>query len=249
MTWFIQTMTIVIALIFAWGGMEMVMSGGDEGKVHHGKEKMTNSIVGFIILLSAWLVVDTVLKTFVTGAELGVWNAIQCVDPVARTQTSTPGSVSTLPSGTLPSSGLAHSDARAVLGGINVVSSGNCTDRTNKSCTSLDGIQQQALTEIKSVISSCTNCNLEITAGTEIGHSNSCHTNGTCVDIRCANGCSLDQVAQVDSTAKANGARVVYETLDCGARDAAIARGVRAYCQSDSGYGHITGNHFSLYTE
>ena len=248
--WFIAISASTIALTFAWGGMKMVMSGGDMGAVSSARAIMTNSIIGLIIILGSWLIVDTMLKLFLNDQSYGVWNEVQCT--VLPPTTTTPGTPPVVggPSGKGPvAGGLSHADARTQLGGINVVSSGNCTDRTRDNCTSLDGIQPAALTEIKSVITSCSNCNLEITAGTETGHKNSCHVNGTCVDIRCANGCSQDQIVQINSSANANGARVVYETLDCGARDVARAKGVSAYCKSDSGYGHITGNHFSLYTQ
>lgn len=85
LTWTISIMASVIALVFAIGGMQMVMSGGSTEGVSKAKSKMTNSIIGFIILLSAWLVIDTIMKLIVntnSGAtsRLGTWNQIQCVD-------------------------------------------------------------------------------------------------------------------------------------------------------------------------
>ncbi len=250
--WLVGFLSAAGALIFAYGGFLMVTSAGDMGKVSHAKELMTNVVVGLVIFLSGYLVVDTVLKTLLNKSILGdetsaygPWNKIQCVERLTFSNT---------PTGTLiPTSGsvYSHTTAVDVLNklGVEVISSGNCTDRTNKSCTSLEGIQQTAFAEIVQTIEKCAGCNLQITAGTETGHSNSCHVGGTCVDVRCEGGCSSDQVVKVSSSAAASGASVVYETLSCSARDAARAQGVTAYCKSDSGYGHITGDHFSLYTD
>lgn len=91
--WFIGIMASVIALIFAIGGMKMVMSGGSEG-VSEAKSMMTNSVIGFIILLSAYLVVDTLMKLFVDNSKLGTWNEIQCVVQPVKTA-DVPGSTST----------------------------------------------------------------------------------------------------------------------------------------------------------
>ncbi len=84
LTWGITIMISVIVLIFAWGGLKMVMSAGNTEGVSEAKGMMTNSIIGFIILLSAWLVVDTILKLVLTDDQnvrhkMGMWNEISCV--------------------------------------------------------------------------------------------------------------------------------------------------------------------------
>ena len=77
--WFIKAMAAVIALIFAWGGMKMVMSAGNTEGVSEAKGMMTNAVIGFIILLAAWLIVDTILKAVTNEGTLGPWNEITCV--------------------------------------------------------------------------------------------------------------------------------------------------------------------------
>jgi len=79
LTWFITIMASIIALTFAFGGMKMVMSGGNGEAVSQAKGMMTNSVIGLIILLSSYLIVDTFLKLFVKDALLGTWNKIDCV--------------------------------------------------------------------------------------------------------------------------------------------------------------------------
>lgn len=79
--WIIGVMATVCAVVIAVAGLKMATAGGDTGAVSSAKEMITNTIIGFIILLAAWLIVDTVMRTFV-GDEIpgfGPWNSIQCV--------------------------------------------------------------------------------------------------------------------------------------------------------------------------
>ncbi len=92
--WLVQIMVVLAGLILAWAGFTMVTSGGSSEKISHAKEMMVNSLIGFIILLSAWLVVDTILKALVgeTLPGYGPWNEIQCsTSPAAQALQSTAG--------------------------------------------------------------------------------------------------------------------------------------------------------------
>ena len=100
--WFIGIMASIIALMFAWGGMQMVMSAGNTGAVSAGKEKMTNAVIGLVIILGAWLIVDTVLKV-VMGGNIGVWNKVECVANPSRTATPPPSLSATGGSGSVGS--------------------------------------------------------------------------------------------------------------------------------------------------
>lgn len=89
--WIITVMSTICALVIVVAGFKMVTAGGDTGQVSEARSMITNTIVGFIILLAAWLIVDTVLKVFVSGSATGTgaaeipgfgpWNRIQCVPP------------------------------------------------------------------------------------------------------------------------------------------------------------------------
>ncbi len=95
LTWFIGIMASIITLMFAWGGMQMVMSAGNTGAVSAGREKMTNAVIGLVIILGAWLIVDTVLKV-VMGGNIGVWNEVECVANPTRTATPPPSAATGL---------------------------------------------------------------------------------------------------------------------------------------------------------
>ena len=60
----------VIAMVYA--GFILVTSGGDEGAWTKGKTIFTNVVIGIIIILAAWLIVDVILKQL-TGNGINYW--------------------------------------------------------------------------------------------------------------------------------------------------------------------------------
>ena len=57
-------------VVLVWGGLDYIMSGGDTGKVATARQKITNAIVGLIIVILAWAITNLVLGTFSQGTEL-----------------------------------------------------------------------------------------------------------------------------------------------------------------------------------
>ena len=51
-------------------------SAGNAGALERAKGMMTNVVIGFIIVLSAWLIIDTVIKTLVDETKFGVSHEI-----------------------------------------------------------------------------------------------------------------------------------------------------------------------------
>lgn len=78
--WFIEIMPILCGLVVVYAGVQMVTSGGNESARSHAKSMLTNVLIGFVLLLTAWLIVDTIMKTFVDNSKVGPWNQIQCVE-------------------------------------------------------------------------------------------------------------------------------------------------------------------------
>lgn len=65
----------VAALLIAIQGFHSVI-GGEGGEL---KSTITNIVIGILIMLTGWLVVDTILRKL-TGDRIGPWNAITCVE-------------------------------------------------------------------------------------------------------------------------------------------------------------------------
>ena len=70
--WLIGILFVVFALLLAIAGVKLVTSGGNHHALDEAKSSFTNAIIGFIIILSAWLVVDTIMRALVgTDANRG----------------------------------------------------------------------------------------------------------------------------------------------------------------------------------
>ncbi len=64
------------AILFAWAGWKYITAGGG-GEVSAAKEIFLNVLIGLVIILAAWLIVDTIMRTLVNeNASIGPWNKI-----------------------------------------------------------------------------------------------------------------------------------------------------------------------------
>lgn len=84
------------------------------------------------------------------------------------------------PPNTNPGGTLNHTDAAQQLAaaGISIHSSGNCSDKTNPTCTSLDGIQQSTINGLVDFAKK-SGLSLVVTGGTEAGHAGGTYSHGT----------------------------------------------------------------------
>jgi hypothetical protein len=75
----IEFASIAAIVITFWGGFKMLMSAGNEEAVKTGKRMIWGAAVGLAIVLSAWIVVDSIFKILAGGnSRLGPWNQLQC---------------------------------------------------------------------------------------------------------------------------------------------------------------------------
>jgi hypothetical protein len=66
------------AMTFAYAGFLHLTAGGDIGKAKSARQIFTKVAVGLMIILGAWIGVDTLMKTVVDESKLGPWNSIGC---------------------------------------------------------------------------------------------------------------------------------------------------------------------------
>ncbi len=66
--WLIGFLFVIAACLIAFAGFKLVTSGGDRSALDDAKEMLTNAVIGMIIVLSAWLIVDTLMRGLV-GAD------------------------------------------------------------------------------------------------------------------------------------------------------------------------------------
>lgn len=63
------------AVLFAYAGWEMLTSQGSSEKYGHARSIFANVMLGLVIILAGWIVIDTLMKTF-TNSSFGPWNKI-----------------------------------------------------------------------------------------------------------------------------------------------------------------------------
>lgn len=73
----IVLLTVLATFVLVIAGFRMVTAGGNASAWEGAKQSFFNIVIGFILVLAAWLIVDTILKAL-TGAGLEVWGVITC---------------------------------------------------------------------------------------------------------------------------------------------------------------------------
>lgn len=87
--WLIGVLFALFAVFIFMAGVKLVTSGGNPEAKSAAKASFTNALIGILIVLAAWIMIDTVMKGLVVGdgdlsvvggTGFGPWNQIQCVD-------------------------------------------------------------------------------------------------------------------------------------------------------------------------
>lgn len=179
--------SFLAVLIFSWAGLIYVTAAGNPGKIGRAHQMFTDVMVGILIVLAGWLVIDTVMKTLFVGSDLdtgteqtfGPWNEIQCVrqDLEPSREGDAPGGGDGVVSGEEYEDGDARS--RLTAAGVSFYSSGQCTNSANRTCTSLEGIRRDTVDQVLNLKQACTSCNIVITGGTETGHASGAQSHGS----------------------------------------------------------------------
>jgi hypothetical protein len=71
----------VAGLLFLWSGIMMIMSGGSEDKFKKGKTILVNTVIGAVIVLASWAIVNTLIVTLASntaGVNVSNWWRVNC---------------------------------------------------------------------------------------------------------------------------------------------------------------------------
>jgi len=77
--WLIVILGLLAALVVIYAGILLVTSGGNTSAKEKAKSIFSNFLIGYTIVLAAWLLIDYGIKTLVDESKFGPWNAISCV--------------------------------------------------------------------------------------------------------------------------------------------------------------------------
>lgn len=99
--WLFGIVFVIFGVIIFIAGFGLVTSGGNQTKLDDAKKKLSNALIGIIIVFCAFLIVDTLVRMVITNGELGTvssnltyWNEITCFG-----EQSVPNEVPDLPPG------------------------------------------------------------------------------------------------------------------------------------------------------
>lgn len=84
LNWLVAILTVVAVMVLVYAGYRLVSSGGNTEVRDLAKQILINVIVGYIIVLAAWLLVDTGMRMLLNQAifgpsgSFGPWNRVEC---------------------------------------------------------------------------------------------------------------------------------------------------------------------------
>jgi hypothetical protein len=252
---------IVLTIMIAYGGLMYILSVANPENRRQANSLITGAVIGIVLVLSSWLIVDFVMRLLYSGPDgtegkFGPWNSIIATNAdwciVAKDTKPLFDSIPFSPNQgpttnpTLPSPNPNQSGGTAGCPTCVSLTAQGLTCKESSSCT-LDPAVAAKLVALKNGFGGT--WTVTEAYPPKYTHSNVCHKNGTCIDagFRGNTTYNAGNIAAFSRAAKNAGLRPVFETASCTLRDQAREAGVTANCISDPGYGHITGNHFSLY--
>lgn len=177
--WLKNILIIATVTAFMIGGIMYIVSTGSEQAITTAKNLIKSSLIGFAIVLMAWLCVNvTMWLVSVKDANnpdgyLGInktgWNSFECSTKSSTFEGAIPSGETTTTE--ISSGNLSQAEAKTKLdaAGITVSSTGGCTDPNNPRCTSLQNIPARAIDNIINVKTIC-GITPTVTGGTETGH-------------------------------------------------------------------------------
>jgi Type IV secretion system pilin len=117
--WLFGFIFLLFSVLMIKAGFGLVTSGGSQSALDAAKSSFQNAIIGLIIVMAAWLMVDTIMRGLVGGGATGVaagniingwgpWSQVQCQVQTApgAAPAPAPGTPST-PGGTTPGGSVA----------------------------------------------------------------------------------------------------------------------------------------------
>lgn len=254
---FVAAAAFIAVAIFAYAGFLMLTAAGDTGKISTARGMFTNVVVGLVIVLAGWLIIDTVMKWAFQGTTegeegsplyeaakewgFGPWNEIKCaVLAPYKPSTSGMGQPGGTGVGVVPGPGPGSTPApSAGCSTCQTIDTSIVACKSAASCTIDAGYAAQLYTLAQAQ-------DIPKLTVTEAypptrEHQNQCHYDGTCTDIAFSDrNFTTERIQAFAAAARAAGLRAVYEPT----AGSVCPSGVECLPYATT---RSTGNHFSLY--
>jgi hypothetical protein len=69
---------IIAVLVILWGGILIITAGGSQENLARGKSAIQSAIIGLIIVLGSWLIVNTIITVFTNCTGWHIFGSIRC---------------------------------------------------------------------------------------------------------------------------------------------------------------------------
>ncbi len=188
----IEVGAILAVLVITYGAIQIMLGGAMPSKIQQGRSAITGAIVGVILMLVSWLIINQVFYLLVVNNVTGKpWNQIDCPPEETLTASNGPGGV-VLPNSSRapqPTSRTGNDVAASNLIRAQLLSASGGKITVNNDCpqTCLDGLSTSAQSGAVS-FQSRSGCPIVITGGTEVsgGHATgpNSHQSGNKLDFR-----------------------------------------------------------------
>lgn len=203
--WLFGIIFLLFAVLMTIAGFGLVTSGGNTSALSSAKDKFTNAMIGILIIMSAWLIVDTLMKSLVGSGEnagklnygevegWGPWAEVKCqVQTEVKEPVATPGGGVNPVEPVDPSGGAIRSTFASNNISINKPECpvGVPFQNVPGGCTSVEGLNPRTVQDIIALRNQCgAACpGFTITGGNELGHGGSngpgTHGGGDKYDLR-----------------------------------------------------------------
>jgi hypothetical protein len=178
---------IIAVCMFTWVGVKLILAQGNPGEMTKAKGMAWDVVVGFIITIAAFLIIDFLMKSFLNdeiNSKWGPWNEVECGELPGYSQ----GEYSGGPGG--PGGSRRFTGEESNLTDAQVRAGFTASTRVT-STANLGGVQQIVIDEVNRVTSECSECLVIITSARTGSHNCSRsrinHCNGYKIDISVSN--------------------------------------------------------------
>ncbi|MFH1188994.1 MAG: hypothetical protein V1652_04100 [bacterium] len=69
---------LIAVVVLLWGGILILTAGGSEARVSKGRSAITAAVVGLMIVLGSWIMINTFISVFTTCSGWNVFGGIKC---------------------------------------------------------------------------------------------------------------------------------------------------------------------------
>jgi Type IV secretion system pilin len=66
--WVLSITGVLFLVMFIWGGLLYMTAGGDEGKAKKGRTTLVNAVIGTIIVMGSYVILDYIFSSFISAA-------------------------------------------------------------------------------------------------------------------------------------------------------------------------------------